>query len=94
VQIVDHDHAVTRGLSDFGTDDELYTCLVGDAPIHLLAQAKSKVDQQQHPQAFVRDFGKGRVFLTTLGHDVRAFTNNPAVGQLIRQGTAWAAGGN
>ena len=92
VQIVDRDHAVTRGLSDFETFDELYTCLVGDVPIHILAQAKSKVDQQNHPQAYVRDYGKGRVFLTTLGHDVKAFTNNPAVGQLIRQGTAWAAG--
>lgn len=92
VEIVDKDHPATRGLSDFHTDDELYTCLVGDAPIHLLAQAKSKMDQQPHPQAFVRAYGKGRVFLTTLGHDVKAFTNNPAVGQLIRQGTAWAAG--
>jgi len=90
VQIVDQDHAVTRGLSDFETDDELYTCLVGDAPIHVLAQAKSRVDQQQHPQAYVRDYGKGRVFLTTLGHDVRAYTNS-SVPQLIRQGTAWAA---
>lgn len=92
VEIVDKNHPVTRGVGDFETDDELYTCLVGDAPIHLLAQAKSKVDQQSHPQAFVRDYGKGRVFLTTLGHDVRAFTKNPAVGQLIRQGTIWAAG--
>jgi type 1 glutamine amidotransferase len=93
VEIVDRDHPVTRGLSDFVTDDELYTCLVGDAPIHLLAQAKSSVDQQQHPQAFVRDFGKGRVFLTTLGHDVKAYTNS-VVPQLIRQGTDWAAGKN
>jgi len=93
VEIVDKNHAVTRGLSDFETDDELYTCLVGDAPIHLLAQAKSKVDQQNHPQAYVRDYGKGRVFLTTLGHDVKAYTNS-VVPQLIRQGTAWAAGKN
>lgn len=91
VEIVDKEHPVTRGLSDFVTDDELYTCLVGDAPIHLLAQAKSKVDQQNHPQAHVRDYGQGRVFLTTLGHDVRAYTNS-VVPQLIRQGTAWAAG--
>lgn len=92
VRIVDRDHPVTRGLSDFETDDELYTCLVGDAPIHLLAEARSTVDQQLHPQAFVREFGRGRVFLTTLGHDVEAYTNHPAVGQLLRQGTAWAAG--
>jgi len=91
VQIVDKDHAVTRGLADFETTDELYTCLTGDAPIHLLAQAKSKVDQREHPMAFARDYDKGRVFLTTLGHDVQAFTNS-SVPQLIRQGCAWAAG--
>ena len=91
VQIVDHDHPVTHGLKDFETDDELYTCLVGNAPIHLLAEAKSKVDQRDYPMAFTRHYGQGRVFLTTLGHDVKAFTNS-FVPQLIRQGCAWAAG--
>jgi uncharacterized protein len=90
VQIVDKSHPVAQGLSDFQTDDELYTCLVGDQPIRLIAQARSKVDHQNHPMAFVRDYGQGRVFLTTLGHDVRAFTNS-SVPQLIRQGCAWAA---
>ena len=91
VQIVDGEHPVTRGLNDFETDDELYTCLVGDAPIHLLAQAKSTVDRRDYPMAFTRDYGQGRVFLTTLGHDVKAFTNS-CVPQLLRQGCAWAAG--
>ena len=91
VRIVDKDHPVTRGLADFETDDELYTCLTGDAPIHIVADAKSQVDKQDHPMAFVREYGKGRVFLTTLGHDVKAFTNS-SVPQLIRQGCAWAAG--
>ena len=90
VHIVDPSHPITKGLSDFETDDELYTCLIGDAPIHLLAQAKSAVDKQEHPMAFVREYGKGRVFLTTLGHDVKAFTNS-SVPQLIRQGCAWTA---
>lgn len=90
VRIVDREHPITRGLEDFETDDELYTCLTGDAPIHVLADARSKVDRKDHPMAFVRDYGKGRVFLTTLGHDVRAFTNS-SVPQLIRQGCAWAA---
>ena len=91
VRIVDKAHPVTRGLSDFETEDELYTCLTGDAPIHLLADATSKVDKRDHPMAFVRDYGKGRVFLTTLGHDVKAFTN-ACVPQLMRQGCAWTAG--
>ncbi len=91
VHIADKGHPVTRGLADFETDDELYTCLTGDAPIHIVADANSKVDKKDHPMAFVRDYGKGRVFLTTLGHDVKAFTNS-SVPQLIRQGCAWAAG--
>jgi type 1 glutamine amidotransferase len=90
VHIVDPAHPVTSGMSDFETEDELYTCLTGDAPIHLLAEATSKVDQKAHAMAFVRQYGKGRVFLTTLGHDVRALTNG-SVPRLIRQGVSWAA---
>lgn len=91
VQIVDKDHPITKGLADFETEDELYTCLTGDKPIHLLAQAASKVDKKEYPMAFVRDYGKGRVFLTTLGHDVKAITNS-VVPQFLQQGCAWAAG--
>lgn len=90
VRIVDPSHPVTQGLGDFETDDELYTCLTGTAPIHIVADATSKVDKQNHPMAFVREYGRGRVFLTTLGHDVKAFTNS-VVPQLIQQGCAWAA---
>jgi uncharacterized protein len=91
VHILDRTHPVTRGLNDFETDDELYTCLVGSAPIKVLAEATSRVDGMKHPMAFVHTYGQGRVFLTTLGHDVKAF-NQGSVPQLIRQGCAWAAG--
>jgi type 1 glutamine amidotransferase len=91
VRVLDKTHPITRGLNDFETEDELYTCLTGDAPIHLLAEATSKVDKKDHPMALVREYGKGRVFLTTLGHDVKAFTNS-CVPQLMRQGCAWTAG--
>lgn len=91
IAIVDQAHPVTRGLASFQTDDELYTCLTGDAPIHVLAQARSKVDGKEYPMAFVLNYGKGRVFHTTLGHDVTALTNN-AVPELLRRGCAWAAG--
>lgn len=90
VHITDANHPVVSGLTDFETNDELYTCLTGDAPIHVVADATSKVDKKKHPMALVRDYGKGKVFLTTLGHDVRAFTNS-SVPQLIRQGCTWVA---
>ncbi len=91
VEIADPAHPITKGLEPFATDDELYTCLIGDAPIHVLAQARSKVDGKEYPMAFVLNYGRGRVFHTTLGHDVTALTNN-AVPELLRRGCAWTAG--
>jgi type 1 glutamine amidotransferase len=75
----------------FETDDELYTCLAGDRPVEVLATARSKVDGKVYPMAFVLNYGKGRVFHTALGHDVKAITN-PNVAELFRRGCAWAAG--
>jgi type 1 glutamine amidotransferase len=91
VDIVDPSHPITLGMPPFETQDELYSCLTGDRPIHLLACAKSKVDGRDYPMAFVLDYGKGRVFHTVLGHDLAAITN-PSVANLIRRGCAWAAG--
>ena len=93
VEIVEEDHPITRGLDGFETTDELYTCLDGKTPITLLAQARSKVDKQLYPIAFVLHYGNGRVFHTPLGHDVRAF-GTPGTMALIRRGTAWASGLN
>ena len=89
VEIADPQHPITHGLKSFETVDELYTCLTGDVPIHVVAQARSKVDGKDYPMAFTLSFGKGRVFHCVLGHDVQAI-NNP-VGELYRRGCAWVA---
>jgi type 1 glutamine amidotransferase len=91
VEIADSEHPITKGMKSFETDDELYTCLAGDAPIKVLATARSKVDQKDYPMAFVLDYGKGRVFHCVLGHDVKALSFD-GVKQLYQRGTAWAAG--
>jgi len=85
------DHPITRGLQPFETVDELYTCLAGNTPIEIIAQAKSKVDGKDYPMGFVLNYGKGRVFHSVLGHDVKAFAA-PGVGELFRRATAWSAG--
>jgi len=91
VEITRKDHPITRGLEPFETVDELYTCLAGDRPIDLLATARSKIDGKDYPMAFAFTYGKGRVFHSPLGHDVRAF-QTPAVGELLRRACAWAGG--
>jgi len=90
VDIADPAHPITLGMPSFDTRDELYSCLTGDRPIHVIATAKSKVDGRDYPMAFVLEYGKGRVFHCVLGHDPEAISN-PPVAQLLRRGSAWAA---
>jgi len=91
VKITDAKHPAMKGMKDFETVDELYTCLAGKTPIKVLATARSKVDGKDYPMAFVLNYGKGRVYHNVLGHDVQALAN-PDVGRLFRNACAWTAG--
>ncbi len=84
-------NAIVQGMQPFETQDELYTCLTGDHPITVVAQAKSKVDGKSYPMAFTSTYGKGRNFHSVLGHDAKALST-PGVQELYRRGCAWAAG--
>ena len=91
VDITNLPHPITQGMKSFEIEDELYTCLTGDRPVDMLATARSKVDGKIYPMAFTFDYGKGRVFHSALGHDVKAISN-PGAAELFRRGCAWAAG--
>lgn len=93
VEIVDSLHPITKGLASYDTDDELYICLTGNEPVHLLARAKSVITGTYHPMAFTLTYKKGRIFHTALGHDARAI-HVPGTAELIRRGVVWAAGQN
>jgi type 1 glutamine amidotransferase len=91
VKIVEPKHPIMQGMQDFQADDELFICLKGDRPVEVLATARSTLTGKDHPMAFVFECGKGRVFHTPLGHDVRAI-EMPGVAELLRRGCVWAAG--
>lgn len=91
VKIVNTKHPITRTMTDFQTDDELYFGFAGDRPIKVLATVRSKLTGKDEPAAFVLQYGKGRVFHTPLGHDGKALLM-PGVAELLRRGCAWAAG--
>jgi type 1 glutamine amidotransferase len=92
VEITGVDHPITKGMKPFETTDELYTCLLTSGrPVEVLAKAISKVDKKDYPMALVNHYGKGRVFLCVLGHDVKALSSE-GTQELYRRGTAWAAG--
>jgi type 1 glutamine amidotransferase len=92
VKIADKNHPITKGITDFEADDELYAKLEGTLPIHVLLEAYSDWSKKTEPLAFIKEYGKGRVFYEAFGHDTKAL-ENPAVRQLIAQGCAWAAQG-
>lgn len=91
VELVKPEHPIAKGMENFDTQDELYTCLVGEHPIEVVAQAKSRLDGNYYPMAFTSTYGKGRTFHCTLGHDTKSLSV-PAVQELYRRGCAWAAG--
>lgn len=85
-------HAITQGLSDFEADDELYAKMEGESPITVLVDANSDWSKKVEPLAFIFEYGQGRVFHETFGHDGKAL-QNPTVQKLIQRGCEWAATG-
>lgn len=74
VQVAEPEHAITRNLGDFTTEDELYHHLhpVEKAKVTVLAAAYSDSAQggsgRNEPMLMVGQYGAGRVFHTALGH--------------------------
>jgi type 1 glutamine amidotransferase len=89
VTIVDPDHPITRGLSDFAVTDELYYLLHESEKSHRLMQAYDPTKDEAQVMAFTHNYGEGRVFFFALGHDI-AVLGNPSFQAVLRRGALWA----
>ncbi|MWW25623.1 ThuA domain-containing protein [Algibacter wandonensis] len=91
------EHPITKGMPKvwMHAPDECYAFLRGPAEnVTILSTAVSTKKkpglEQKEPVAMVVDYGKGRIFHTTLGHDTKSFE---CVGfiTLLKRGVEWAA---
>ncbi len=91
-RIANKENPITQGLPDFDADDELYAKMEGDTQINVLVEADSDWSKKTEPLAFTFEYGQGRVFHETFGHDGKAL-QNPTIQKLIQRGCEWAATG-
>jgi hypothetical protein len=90
IEIVDRKHPVTLGLDDFtaGPKDELYAGVKFTADdVQILARGQDTLGTWK-AVAWVRPYGKGRVFYCSLGHST-AGQQNPGFVRLITRAVRW-----
>lgn len=84
-KIVAPDHPVMRGYKGFETWDETY---VHD---RLTDDRTVLQTREEEPWTWVRDQGKGKIFYTAYGHDMRCWSQ-PEFHDLLRRGILWSVG--
>jgi uncharacterized protein len=95
VTITDHDHEVTEGVNNFKVASEQYY-MHTDSNNHVLAETVFTgdhypwLDGLRSPVAWVRQWGRGRVFYHSIGHDPSTL-DDPDVRRLTLQGLRYAA---
>ncbi|CAN5476891.1 ThuA domain-containing protein [soil metagenome] len=100
VNIKDHGHPITQGLSDFEVVSEQYYLHV-DPGVKVLAtthfpipgvEGPHTANPCDMPQVYTKMYGAGRVFYNALGHQ-RNVLEAPEPRELMRRGFLWAAKG-
>jgi type 1 glutamine amidotransferase len=94
VHIADRDHPAARGLDDFELKDELYSNMQMKDDVRPIATIRHQ--GEDWPVAWTYEYGRGKVFHTSLGH--RSFgpdkddpLRNPNLARLLVQGVDWVA---
>jgi type 1 glutamine amidotransferase len=89
VSIVDSEHPITKGLTEFMVEDEQY---ITDYDPRNDVLAWALWQGKPSPVAWTKSWGEGRVFWLALGHNPEA-CGDPNFKLLLHRGAVWAAWG-
>lgn len=89
VKIINHEHPVTKGVNDYPAIDERHTPILHTDDLTILAEAVN--GDQTSVNAYVRNYGKGRICHLANGHNLEVLTN-PNMHKLMVNGALWCCG--
>jgi len=95
VKITDKTHPITAGIKDFAMHSEQYYMHV-DPSNEVLAETEIVhehtpwIKKCVMPVVWTRRYGKGKVFYSSLGHNLADFKNVPEVLEITVRGLLWA----
>ena len=96
VQVTDQSDSVTAGLTDFNITSEQYYMHV-DPNVKVLATTNFTgehspwIDGCVMPVTWKKMYGKGRIFYTSLGHNLSHVLMSPNGMSMIKRGIQWAS---
>ena len=90
IRIMDKGHPVTAHFGDFRIHDETYQNEY-HPKFKLHSLFRMDRGQEQQSMGWIQNYGKGRVFNTTLGHDGKAWKSEEFQ-KIVRRGLYWVAG--
>jgi type 1 glutamine amidotransferase len=88
VEMTDEEHFITKGISDFETEDELYYNQIGEEELPPLFTAVSKESGEPEPLAWAYTYKNARVFQTLLGHGPESYEPEP-YREILRRAVFW-----
>ena len=89
--VLDKNHPLAAGFTEFKIPDESYWNLTGDLPTAGADTLATSIEENaQRPQMWTREAGKGRVFVSIPGHFTWTY-DDPLYRILIFRGMMWTA---
>ncbi|MEO6909190.1 MAG: ThuA domain-containing protein [Abditibacteriaceae bacterium] len=93
VDVLDLEHPIMTGMpKSFSYNSEQYYMMI-DPGIEVLAETDYIYENRtvKMPVVWIKHWGSGRVFYNALGHELREFSDYPAVREMTVRGLLWAA---